>query len=265
MIIKLSSNSIPIDGKIKLDIPANVVFGLGETLDSKDINTSAAVTVKTDCDTCSDTTNITQIILENPCAARISTTGCAQGGVFSYELNWIKNPPVQQAYGATDLITITSMTVDGFHIDQGKTQKLADLFSQLDPVKLQDIQIIPTNPDTGAIGSYEIMMTANTMVPKDSYVIVTFPPELTSTLASTGTTPTLCAQLFDPSITLNGGTASTVTCEYLDAPTNKQIKVMGLFPANTSGIIGMTFNGIQNPATAGKTDTFTFEIKNAAN
>jgi hypothetical protein len=113
------------------------------------------------------------------------------------------------------------MTVDGFHIDQGKTQKLADLFSQLDPVKLQDIQIIPTNPDTGAIGSYEIMMTANTMVPKDSYVIVTFPPELTSTLASTGTTPTLCAQLFDPSITLNGGTASTVTCEYLDAPTNK--------------------------------------------
>jgi hypothetical protein len=59
MIIKLSSNSIPIDGKIKLDIPANVVFGLGETLDSKDINTSAAVTVKTDCDTCSDTTNIT--------------------------------------------------------------------------------------------------------------------------------------------------------------------------------------------------------------
>jgi hypothetical protein len=141
-------------------------------------------------------------------------------------------------------------------IDKGTTAAVNDLFSALEVATITDINIKPKDPSAGSTTNYEVIFSADTDVPKDSYVVITLPDEITVSGTNAGGNTVLdsCANLFNSSVTL--------TCTVgTDADGKTTIRIDGLFPEDlNSGQFGLDLGLLDNPSTAGDTGSFQIDI-----
>lgn len=173
---------------------------------------------------------------------------------MTIKITWIKNPPAQVT--VTDRISISSATSEGWIIDQGQTAPVNSLFSALEIVPIKNIEITPENPSTNADTNYNVIFTADTDVPKNSYVLITLPTEITVSATNTGGATKLntCGNIF----TATAGLTCTVGTNTSGKTT---IKVEGIFPETTnSGQFGVKVGLLKNPGTPGDTSSFKIEI-----
>ena len=130
------------------------------------------------------------------------------------------------------------------------------LFTDLSIETVTSVDISPSDPAAGESTNYDIIFTADTDIPKESYIVITLPPDITVSTVNAGGSTVLdtCANLFDSSVTL--------TCTVgTDADGNTTIKVEGLFPENdNSGQFGIDLGLLLNPSTTGETGDFQIDI-----
>jgi hypothetical protein len=251
--IKFSSNSLDQTGFLTMTIPDDVAYDMGETLTTILVTNSSAEV--TNSKTLYTSGAVNTITFNNVCG----TSGCAVESLLTIKISWVKNPPTQTT--VTSSITMSSKTAEGYVIDEGSTATADTLFSTLEVSPINSIDISPSNPSAGAITNYDVIFTADTDIPQNSYVIITFPTELSVSSTNTGGATSLdtCANLFVSTISL--------TCT-VGTDTNGQttVKVEGIFPNSVnSGQFGTTIGLIQNPSTAGDTGTFKIQIFSSDN
>jgi hypothetical protein len=104
----------------------------------------------------------------------------------------------------TSSIKFDSATSEGWLIDQGVTSTVDKMFSALTVVPITNIDITPSNPTAGAATNYNVIFTADTSIPQNSYVVITIPSELTVSSTNTGGSTSLntCANLFASTVGL---------------------------------------------------------------
>ena len=168
--MKFTSNALTQTGYLYMTLPDDVVYDMSETLDIVlTTNSSAAVTHSK---TLYSSGAIESLTFNSVCGS----SGCAVDSFLTVQISWIKNPPAQST--VTSGITITSKTTEGYVIDKGTTAAVNSLFSALEVVPITNIDITPSDPSAGASTSYNVIFTADTDIPQNSYVLITLPTEL---------------------------------------------------------------------------------------
>lgn len=246
--VKFDSNSLDQTGYIYLTIPDQVVYDMGETLTTVLTSNSSASTGNSKTLYTSGAINI--INLTSVCGS----SGCASGSTLTVMISWFKNPPA--VYTVTSSIQINSATSQGWIIDQGTGTAINSLFSALVKETITSVDISPSDPSAGAVTNYDIIFTANTDIPQNSYVVITLPSDVTISSTNSGGSTSLdtCGNLFDSTVTL--------TCTVgTDSSGNTIVTVTGLFPDSTnSGQFGVDIGLLVNPSTTGSTGSFGIDI-----
>ena len=194
--LKFSSNMLNSTGYLVLTLPDDILYDMGENLTvTLETNSSASVT---NSKTLYPSGAINTIKINSVCG----TSGCAVDSLLNLKIQWAKNPPAQTI--VTSTIKINSFTVEGYTIDEGNTAAINTLFSELQIAPVTNIIIDPANPSAGATTDYDIIFTADTDIPINSYVVVTVPTEIvvSATNAGGATVFDTCANIFTSSATL---------------------------------------------------------------
>ena len=174
--------------------------------------------------------------------------------LLNLTIAWVKNPPAQTI--VTTSITMNSYTADGYKVDEGTTATIDNLFSALEIAPITNIVLDPEDPSAGATTNYDIIFTADTDIPVDSYVLITILTEvvISATNAGGATVLDTCSDLFT--------TTTTLVCTIgTDTAGLSTVKVTGIFPAAVNtGQFGVKLGLFDNPAAAGNTGSFKIEI-----
>lgn len=246
--LKFSSNSLNQTGYIYMTLPDDVLYDMGEDLTVTLVTNSSASVVSSK--TLYTSGGINVMTFNGICG----TSGCAIDSLLTLKILWVKNPPSQVL--VTDTIMITSATSNGWIIDQGTTTSVNNLFSELEIATIDNISIIPTDPSAGSSTDYKVIFTADTDIPKDSYVVITLPTELVVSASNGGGNTALdtCKNLFNTTI--------AITCTIgTDSNGQTTIKIDGLFPDSTnSGQFGIDIGLLDNPSASGDTGSFKIDI-----
>ncbi|CAI2359515.1 unnamed protein product [Moneuplotes crassus] len=245
--LKFSSNMLNTAGYLLMTIPDDVIYDMGEDLTVTLLTNSSSVisTVKT----LYSSGAINTIRFNSVC----SSSGCATGSFLNIKIEWVKNPPAQTTISTA--ITMSSRTSEGYLIDQGSTPTIDKLFSSLELAPVTNIKIDPENPSAGADTNYDIIFTADTSIPLNSYVLITAPTEITVSTSNAGGTAALdtCSNIFATSV--------TIACGLGTSGGSVTIKVTGIFPlATNTGQFGVKMGLFKNPSTAGTTGSFIIQI-----
>ena len=176
--IKFDSNSLDQTGYVYLTIPDKVVYDMGETLTTVLTSNSSASTGNSKTLYTSGAINV--INLTSVCGS----SGCVTGSTLTVMISWFKNPPA--VYTVTSGIQINSATSQGWIIDQGTGTAVNSLFTALVKETVTSVNISPTDPSAGAITNYDVIFTANTDIPQNSYVVITLPSDVTISSTNTG-------------------------------------------------------------------------------
>ena len=249
--IKFTSNSLTSTDYVYLTIPDDVVYDMGETLTIILTSNSSASVPNTKVLYSSGA--IKTITMTSICG----TSGWATNSFLTFKISWFKNPPALTTI--TSAIKLDSATSSGWLIDQAVSSTVDKMFSALTVVPITNINITPSNPSAGAATNYNVIFTADTSIPQNSYIIITIPSELSVSSTNTGGSTSLNTwlNLFDSTVTI----AWTVTTS---SGTTK-IKVTGVFPnTSNSGQYGVTIGLLQNPSAAGTTSSFKVDIYSPA-
>ena len=246
--IKFTSNALTSTDYVYLTIPDDVVYDMGETLTTILTSNSSAEISNTKTTYSSGAINV--IKMTSIC----SSSGCATNSFLTFKISWFKNPPALTT--VTSSIKIDSATSSGWIIDEGTTSTVDKMFSALTVVPITNIVITPSDPTTGAATNYNVVFTADTSIPTNSYIIITIPSELSVSSTNTGGSTNLntCSNLFDSTVGL--------TCTVgTDSSGQTTIKVTGMFPnSSNSGQFGTTIGLLKNPSSSGATSSFKIGI-----
>ena len=250
--LKFSSNILSSDGYLLMTLPDDVVYDMGEDL-TVSLLTNSSATIST-VKVLYSSGAINTVRFNSVC----SSSGCAVDSLLNIKIEWVKNPPSQTT--VTTAITMSSYTSAGYLIDQGTTATVQNLFSALEIAPVTNIIIDPENPSANADTNYDIIFTADTTIPQNSYVIVTAPTTITVSSSNTGGSAAFdtCSNIFSSTVTIACGIGSNggaVT-----------VNVTGLFPsASNTGQFGVKMGLFKNPSTVGDTGSFKIEIFSPSN
>jgi len=176
--VTFTTNSLTQEGYIYFTLPDDVVYDMGYTVTSTLTSNSSASLTTTKTTHASGAINV--LTLKSVCGS----SGCASGAALQIRVEWVKNPPAVTT--ATGTITVNSVTSQGWKIDQGTSSAINTVFSALTLEKVSSIDISPKDPSAGAITNYDIIFTANTDIPQNSYVVITFPNDITVSSTNSG-------------------------------------------------------------------------------
>ena len=245
--VTFTSNALPQTGYIYFTLPDDVIYDDGFVYDS--VLTSNSSTSVTNTKVLHSSGALQTLTLTGICGS----SGCASASTLQIKISWVKNPPAITT--VTSTVTVTSATSEGWIIDQGTSSAINTLFAALELETVTSIDISPKDPTAGAITDYDVIFTANTDIPQNSYVVITAPNDVTISATNTGGATSLnnCLNLFKTTVTL--------TCTVGSSGGFTTIRVDGIFPdTSNSGQFGTTLGLFQNPAAAGNTGTFQVDI-----
>ena len=86
----------------------------------------------------------------------------------------------------TNTVQVNSATSQGWIIDQGTSSAMNTVFSTLVIETVTGVNISPDDPSAGATTNYDVIFTANTDIPQNSYVIITLPSDVTISSTNSG-------------------------------------------------------------------------------
>eukprot|EP00344_Euplotes_crassus_P011798 CAMPEP_0197019226 /NCGR_PEP_ID=MMETSP1380-20130617/80570_1 /TAXON_ID=5936 /ORGANISM="Euplotes crassus, Strain CT5" /LENGTH=277 /DNA_ID=CAMNT_0042446601 /DNA_START=1171 /DNA_END=2005 /DNA_ORIENTATION=- len=199
--LKFSSNTLSSDGYLLMTIPDDVVYDMGEDLTVTLLtnNSASIATVKA----LYSSGAINTLRFNSVCSA----SGCAVDSLLNIKVEWVKNPPSQTT--VTTGITMASYTSAGYLIDQGTTATVENLFSALEIAPVSNVIIDPENPSANADTNYDVIFTADTTIPQNSYVVITAPTSITVSTANSGGAAAFdtCSNIFASTVTIAAASA----------------------------------------------------------
>ena len=220
---------LPADGKIVIEFPASLGGGF-----SFDEDSATAVSNIIGFDGL-----VAISITSNVVTLTRSGGSSSSAGVKSLTLSNIKTPNIEGSTGTYSIQTTT----------EGDTSIDRDLSVASDTISymITDPSILLSDSAVSAVGTHTITLTTTKTLPSDGKIILEYPANLGSFSFSSGSATT--AQ----SITGIDGTLSFAS----SSDTVTLIRSGGTSFA--SGEISFNLTNIENPATAGATDVFTFQ------
>lgn len=159
----------------------------------------------------SDELSIASVTVPNFCKVT-----CEPGKAYSISFERFRNPRSQLT--SRESITLTTVDAGGYLIERGVTKPATEVFSQLLPVRLQNVIIRPADPVPGKTTSYTFSFSADAEFSYSDVLYIIFPTE-TEVLGHSGRR---CEGIFSPDVFVNCFESS-----------RNVVKVLGLFPENS--------------------------------
>jgi hypothetical protein len=152
-------------------------------------------------------------------------------------------------------------TPEGYLVERGTTQPVMKLFSEMIPVRVQNLQIRAQNPVPLALTEYEIVFSADAEFSPTDYMQITFPPEMSLSRNSTAFLLSRQLQAAQPRCRSLFNTSQKLGCSDQG---NNTLRINGLFTSNNKQYAVRIAN-ITNPVSSGSTSAMIIEVRNQAN